>query len=177
MELGRPSGQNFEPRRVLSAPKRPKGTQERLKGPPEMTKKRLRERLGALLRRFGRVLSAAGASRGSTRSPKCMQNKHKIFLERVSVTVSGSEFFFKHFLIVFGVRRYSKVFKLYCKNKVILNIRIFHLQDKTMQKVFQKTCPNMPKHLQHLSTFDRKWSPDGSCRDLEGLGGLGRPKW
>ena len=46
-----------------------------------------------------------------------------------------------------------------------------------MQKVFQKTCPNMPKHLQNRSTFDRKWSPDGSRRHLEGLGGLGRPKW
>ena len=63
-----------------------------------------------------------------------MQNRHAIFLKRVSVTVSGSDLVFNTFLIVFGVRRYSKVFKLYRKNAVILNIRIFHLQDKTMQK-------------------------------------------
>ena len=101
-------------------------------------------RAGALLRRFGRVLGAAGASRGGPGSPKWMQNKHTIFLKSVSVTVSGSDLVFNAFLIVFGVRRYSKVFKLYCKNAVILNIRIFHSQDMTMQKVFQKTCPNRP---------------------------------
>ena len=167
---GGPSGQNFEPRRVLSAPKRPKGTQERLKGPPETTKKRLRERLGALLRRFGRVLGAAGASRGGPGSPKWMQNKHKIVLKRVSVTVSGPDLVFHTFLIVVGVRRYSKVFKLYLKNGVILNIRIFHSQDTTMQKVSKQ----MPKHLQHRSTFDQNGAqtvPDAIWKDLEGSGG------
>ena len=73
MELGRSGGKSgtreapvartLSPRRVLSAPKRPKGTQERSKRAPETTKKLLQERLGALLRRFGRVLSPAGASR------------------------------------------------------------------------------------------------------------------
>ena len=89
-----PNRRGGTPRRALSAPKRPKGTQERLKGPPETTKKRLRERLGALLRRFGRVLGAAGASRGGPGSPKWMQNRHTIFLKRVSVTVSGSDLVF-----------------------------------------------------------------------------------
>ena len=51
--------------RALSAPKRPRGTQERSKRPPEMAKKHLQERLGALLSRVGRVLSVIGASRRS----------------------------------------------------------------------------------------------------------------
>ena len=60
-----PNRRGGTPWRALSAPKRPKGTQERSKRPPETAKKRLQERLGALLRRFGRVLSAIGASRRS----------------------------------------------------------------------------------------------------------------
>ena len=60
-----PNWRGGTPWRALSAPKRPKGTQERSKRPPETAKKRLQERLGALLRRFGRVLSAIWASRRS----------------------------------------------------------------------------------------------------------------
>ena len=60
-----PNRRGGTPWRALSAPKRPKGTQERSKRPPETAKKRLQERLGALLRRFGRVLSAIWASRSS----------------------------------------------------------------------------------------------------------------
>ena len=60
-----PNRRGGTPWRALSAPKRPKGTQERSKRPPETAKKRLQERLGALLRRFGRVLSAIWASRRS----------------------------------------------------------------------------------------------------------------
>ena len=60
-----PNMRGGTPWRALSAPKRPKGTQERSKRPPETAKKRLQERLGALLRRFGRVLSAIWASRRS----------------------------------------------------------------------------------------------------------------
>ena len=51
--------------RALSAPKRPKGVQERPKSSPDTTKMRLSARLGALLRRFGRVLSAVGEAQGS----------------------------------------------------------------------------------------------------------------
>ena len=100
-----------------------------------------------------------------------MQNKHKIVLKRVSVTVSGSDLVFQTFLVVFGVRRYSKVFKLYSKNAVVLNIRIFHSQDTTMQKVLQKTCPNTSKIDQNLIENGAQTVPDAIWKDLEGSGG------
>ena len=56
-----PKGRGGTPWRALSAPKRPKSTQELPKRPPETTKKRPKERLGALLRRFGCGLSDSGA--------------------------------------------------------------------------------------------------------------------
>ena len=49
-----PNGRGGTSWRALSAPKRPKGSQERSQRPPETAKKRLQERLGALFRRFGR---------------------------------------------------------------------------------------------------------------------------
>ena len=49
------------------------------------------------LRRFGRVLSAAGASRRGPGSPKWMHNKYTILLKRVSVTVSGPDLVFHKF--------------------------------------------------------------------------------
>ena len=49
------------------------------------------------LRRFGRVLSAAGASRRGPGSPKWKQNRYKIWSKRVSVTVSGPDLVFHRF--------------------------------------------------------------------------------
>ena len=62
-----PNRRGGTPWRALSAPQRPKSTPERSNRSPETAKKRLQERLGALLRRFGRVLSAIWASRRSLR--------------------------------------------------------------------------------------------------------------
>ena len=71
---------------------------------------------GGALEALWTRLDAAGASRRGPGSPKWKQNKYKIWSKRVSVTVSGPDLIFFHtFLIVFGVRRYSKVFKLHRK--------------------------------------------------------------
>ena len=54
--------------------------------------------------------------------------------------------FFKRFLIIFGLRRYSKIFKIYCKNEVILNIRIFHSRDATIQNSIEKSFKKQLKN-------------------------------
>ena len=98
---------------------------------------------GGALEALWTRLDAAGASRRGPGSPKWKQNRYKIWSKRVSVTVSGPDLVFFHiFLVVFRVRRYSKVFKLHRKNAVIPNGRVVHSQDTTMQTVFGKTCQN-----------------------------------
>ena len=54
------------------------------------------------LRRFGRVLSAAGASRRGPGSPKWMQNRYKFLSKRVSVTISGPDPIFSHIFLCFS---------------------------------------------------------------------------
>ena len=54
---------------------------------------------------------------------------------------------------------------------MILNIRIFHLQDKTMQKVFQKTWQETSKIDQILIENGAQMVPDVIWKDLEGSGG------
>ena len=100
-----------------------------------------------------------------------MQNKCKIVLKRVSVTVSGPDLVFHTFLIVFGVRRYSKLFKLHRKNAVILISRVVHLQDTTMQTVLEKTCRNTSKIKQNLIENGAQTVPDATWKHLEGSGG------
>ena len=78
---------------------------------------------------------------------------------------------FTHVCIVFGVRRYSKAFKSSHKNVVILNIRISHSQERTMQKVFQKTWQDTSKIDQHLIENGAQMVPDAIWKDLEGSGG------
>ena len=68
---------------------------------------------GGALEALWTRLDAAGASRRGPGSPKGIQKRHKILLKRVSLTASGPHLIFYTFLIVLGVRRYSKVFKLY----------------------------------------------------------------
>ena len=137
----------MEPRRFLTPSGRTRRAREAKMGALEASPRVFRGALEALWTR----LDAAGASRRGPGSPKWMQNRYKILSKRVSVTVSGPDLVFIHFLIVFGVRRCSKLFKLHCKNVVILNIRIFHSQDMKLQNVFQKTCKN---HFQNQSKFD-----------------------
>ena len=59
---------------------------------------------------------------------------------------------FRIFSIIFWLRRYSKILKIYCKNLVILNIRIFHSHDATIQnsieKSFKKQLKNQWKLVQ-----------------------------
>ena len=116
-------------------------------------------------------LDAAGASRRGPGSPKWIQIRYKILLKRVSVTVSGPDLVFIHFLIVFGVRRYSKVFKLHRKNAVILNSRVVHSQDATMQTVYRTTCRNTSKIEQNLIRNGAQTVPDATWKHLEGSGG------
>ena len=47
--------------------------------------------------------------------------------------------FFIIFSMLFGLRRYSKIFKIYYKNWVILNIRIFHSHDAAIQNSIEKS--------------------------------------
>ena len=41
--------------------------------------------------------------------------------------------------MIFRLQRYSKICKIYCKNWVILNIRIFHSRDATIQYSIEKS--------------------------------------
>ena len=100
-----------------------------------------------------------------------MQIRYKILLKRVSVTGSGPDHIFIYFLIVLGIRRDSKVFKVYRKNAVILNSRVVHSQDATMQTVFRKTCRNTSKIEQNLIRNRAQTVPDAIWKDLEGSGG------
>ena len=52
---------------------------------------------GGALEALWTRLDAAGASRRGAGSPKWMQNKYKILLKRVSVTVSGPDLVFHTF--------------------------------------------------------------------------------
>ena len=65
------------PRKVLSAPKRPKGTQERPKRPPETAQKRLESPLGALFRRFGHALGPCWEPNGHQNGAKIDQKLTK----------------------------------------------------------------------------------------------------
>ena len=73
-----PNRRGGTPWRALSAPKRPKGTQERPKRPPETAKKRLESPLGALWRRFGRAVGRFwepnGDQNGAKIVPKALQS-------------------------------------------------------------------------------------------------------
>ena len=100
---------------------------------------------GGALEALWTRLDAAGASRRGPGSPKWMQNRYKFLSKRVSVTISGPDPIFHYFLMFFGFRRYSKVFKLHRKNAVILNSRVVHSQDTTMKAVSKKTCLNISK--------------------------------
>ncbi len=53
--------------------------------------------------------------------------------------------FFKHFSMIFGHRRDSKFLRIYCKNEVILNSRVFHSHDATIQNSNEKASPNSLK--------------------------------
>ena len=54
--------------------------------------------------------------------------------------------------MIFGLRRYSKIFKIYCKNGVILNIHVFHSHDAAIQnsigKSFKKQLKNQWKLIE-----------------------------
>ena len=82
--------------------------------------------------------------------PKLRQNGDKMLSGRVSVTVSGSDIVFKQFLMMFGLRRYGELLKLYCKNEVILNIRTFLSQDATIQTYIGKSSQNGSKIYPNL---------------------------
>ena len=55
------------------------------------------------------------------------------------VTTCTLTSFFKYFSMIFWLRRYSKILKIYCKTGVILNIRIFHSHDATIQNSIEKS--------------------------------------
>ena len=61
------------------------------------------------------------------------------------VTTCTLTLFFIYFSMIFGLRRYSKIFKIYCKNEVILNIRVFHSPDATIQNSIEKSSQNSSK--------------------------------
>ena len=54
---------------------------------------------------------------------------------------------------------------------MILNIRTFHSQETTMQKVFQKTWQDTSKIYQKLIGTGVQMVPDVIWKDLEGSGG------
>ena len=123
--------------------------------------------LEASPREFGSALEALWTRlerrrgvQGRPRETEMEANKHTITLKMISVTASGSDLVFNTCLIVFRVRRYSKVFKVYDKNVVILNIRMFHSQDMTMQTVFQTPCQHMSQIKQHLVESGALMVPD-----------------
>ena len=67
------------PWKALSAPKPPKGTQERSKRPPERAKKRLQERLGALLRRFGPKMMIDSGNADFVKSMLSPRREHRFW--------------------------------------------------------------------------------------------------
>ena len=48
--------------------------------------------------------------------------------------------------MIFRLQRYSKICKIYCKNGVILNIRIFHSHDATIQNSIEKSFKKQLKN-------------------------------
>ena len=52
--------------------------------------------------------------------------------------------------MMFGLRRYGELLKLYCKNGVILNIRTFLSQDATIQTYIGKSSQNRSKIYPNL---------------------------
>ena len=53
--------------------------------------------------------------------------------------------------MIFGLRRYSKIFKIHSRNVVILNIRAFHAQDATIQNIIENTSQNSSKIIENWS--------------------------
>ena len=58
--------------------------------------------------------------------------------------------------MMFGLRRYGELLKLYCKNWVIMNIRTFLSQDSTIQKHIEKHQKTAPKFIK----IGAKWSTE-----------------
>ena len=53
--------------------------------------------------------------------------------------------------MIFGLRRYSKIFRIHYQNEVILNIRIFHSQGATIKNSIENSFQNSSKISGNLS--------------------------
>ena len=47
---------------------------------------------------------------------------------------------FKYFSTIFILRRYNKIFKIYCKNVRILNIRVCYSHHTLIKNIIEKSC-------------------------------------
>ena len=67
------------------------------------------------------------------------------------VTTCTLTSFFKYFLMIFWLRRYSKILKIYWKTGVILNIRILHSLDTMIWKGIENSSRDSAKINENLS--------------------------
>ena len=155
------------PERSKTAQGHPGALQETPRDGPKASPRASGSALEALWTRLERRWGFQRRPRARNGCKLVAKSSSKVYRSRFQDLISS----FTHLLIVFGVRRYSKVFKLYRKNAMILNSRVVHSQDTTMQTVFEKTCRNTSKIKQNLIENAAQTVPDATWKDLEGSGG------
>ena len=64
--------------------------------------------------------------------------------------------------MIFRLQRYSKICKIYCKNWEILNIRIFHSRDATIQNSIEKSFKKQLKNQWKL--IEKRVQNQTPCR-------------
>ena len=65
--------------------------------------------------------------------------------------------------MIFGLRRYIKILKIYCKNYVILNIHIFHSRDATIRNSIEKSLKIQLKN--QLKLIEKRVQNQTPCRE------------